>query len=96
MTAGCLILGARKVTGTNAGAEKTVSKQGDNGSQLTEGEVACIRLLIEGMTDGEIAASLDIAPATAHWRIERAKKKLGAKTRAQLTGMAVAGGHVRL
>lgn len=67
----------------------------DGAPALTEGELACIGLLIEGKTDSEIARALNIAEATAHWRIERAKKKFGARTRAQLTGLAVAGGYVR-
>jgi DNA-binding CsgD family transcriptional regulator len=58
--------------------------------ELAPGELACVRLIIQGMTDAEIAASLNISAATAHWRIERAKKKLGVRTRAQLAAHAVA------
>ncbi len=63
---------------------------------LSPGEIDCVRLIIDGMTDAEIAAALHISAATAHWRIEQAKKKLGVKTRAQLTAHAVAQGLVRL
>lgn len=65
----------------------TASAAGGHG--LTGGEIACIRLIVAGKTDGEIATALNIAPATAHWRIEQAKKKLGVRTRAQLTAVAV-------
>ena len=61
---------------------------------LTPGEIDCIRLIIEGMTDAEIAVVLNISAATAHWRIEQAKKKLCVKTRAQLTAHAVHRGLV--
>jgi DNA-binding CsgD family transcriptional regulator len=63
---------------------------------LSPGEVACIRLLIEGRSDAEIAGLLNIAPATAHWRIEQAKRKFGVRTRAQLTALAVAAGYVEV
>lgn len=55
---------------------------------LSEGEIACIRMLADGLTDAGMAAALRIAPATAHWRVEQAKKKLGARTRAQLIALA--------
>ncbi len=45
-------------------------------------------------SDWEIGEILGIAEATAHWRIEQAKKKLGVKTRAQLTALAVYHGFV--
>jgi len=66
----------------------TPSGPGDR-PELSRGEIACIRLIVAGMGDAEIAAALAIAPATAHWRIEQAKKKLGVRTRAQLAAMAV-------
>jgi LuxR family quorum sensing-dependent transcriptional regulator len=62
---------------------------------LSAGERECILLLVHGLTDGEIADRLNIATATAHWRIERAKKKLGVRTRAQLAALAVHRGLIR-
>lgn len=72
------------------------STRGGSPPRLTPGEIACIRLIIEGRTDAQIAASLHISAATAHWRIEQAKRKLGVRTRAQLTAHAVARGLVRV
>jgi LuxR family transcriptional regulator, quorum-sensing system regulator BjaR1 len=63
--------------------------------RLTRGEIECIRWLLAGKSDWEIGEILGIAEATAHWRIERAKKKLGVKTRAQLTALAVYHGLVQ-
>ncbi len=63
--------------------------------RLTRGEIECIRWLLAGKSDWEIGEILGIAEATAHWRIEQAKKKLGVKTRAQLTALAVYHGLVQ-
>jgi DNA-binding CsgD family transcriptional regulator len=64
-------------------------------SPLSAGEVECIHWLLAGKSDWEIGEILGIAEATAHWRIEQAKRKLGVKTRAQLTALAVHYGLVR-
>jgi LuxR family quorum sensing-dependent transcriptional regulator len=69
--------------------------EGNDSPVLTQGQIDCIRLIIDGKTDAEIAATLNIAAATAHWHIEQAKKKLQVRTRAQLTAIAVARGFVR-
>jgi DNA-binding CsgD family transcriptional regulator len=69
---------------------------GNGIAELTPGEIDCIRLLIEGMSDREIGCALNIAPSTAHWRIEQAKRKLKLRTRAQLTAIAVHRGYVSL
>jgi DNA-binding CsgD family transcriptional regulator len=68
----------------------------DSLPRLSAGEIECIRWLIAGKSDWEIGEILNIAEATAHWRIEQAKKKFGVKTRAQLTALAVHHGLVRL
>lgn len=68
----------------------------DDEPRLSPGEIECIHWLIAGKTDWEIGEILGIAEATAHWRIERAKKKLGVKTRAQLTALAVHRGLIQL
>lgn len=62
--------------------------------ELTQGELECVRWLLAGKGDWEIGEILCIAQATAHWRIEQAKKKLGVHTRAQLTALAVHRGLV--
>ncbi len=56
---------------------------------LSAGEIECVKWLLAGKSDWEIGEILGIAEATAHWRIEQAKKKFGVKTRAQLTALAV-------
>ncbi len=58
-------------------------------ARLSPGEIECVRWLIAGKSDWEMGEILGIAEATSHWRIEQAKKKLGVKTRAQLTALAV-------
>lgn len=63
--------------------------------KLTPGEIECVKWLLAGKSDWEIGEILCIAEATVHWRVERAKKKLGVKTRAQLTALAVHYGLVR-
>jgi DNA-binding CsgD family transcriptional regulator len=63
--------------------------------RLTEKEIACVEWLIAGKSDWEIGEIINIAESTVHYRIERAKKKLGVKTRAQLTALAVLHGYVR-
>jgi len=67
----------------------------DDLPRLSPGEVECIKWLIAGKSDWEMSEILNIAEATAHWRIERAKQKFGVKTRAQLTALAVHYGFVR-
>lgn len=64
-------------------------------ARLSAGEIESIRWLLAGKGDWEIGEILCIAEATAHWRIEQAKKKLGVKTRAQLTALAVHYGLVQ-
>jgi len=66
----------------------------DNLPRLSRGELECVKWLIAGKSDWEMSEILNIAEATVHWRIERAKKKFGVKTRAQLTAMAVHHGYV--
>jgi len=67
----------------------------NRGSLLSRGEIECIRWLLAGKSDWEIGEILNIAEATAHWRIEQAKRKLGVKTRAQLTAVAILNGYLR-
>ena len=61
---------------------------------LTPREVECLALVVKGQSDREIAASLGIAVATAHEHVERAKRRLTARTRAELAAVAVSLGIV--
>jgi LuxR family quorum sensing-dependent transcriptional regulator len=56
---------------------------------LTPRELDCIRLIACGQSDRAIAASLGIAPSTAHEFVEKAKHKLKARSRAELLAVAI-------
>ena len=51
--------------------------------RLSARERDSLAFVAQGLSDGEIAERLGIATATAHFYVEKAKRKLGAKTRAQ-------------
>lgn len=61
---------------------------------LTEREIACVRLVAKGKSDAAIAQSLGVARSTAHEFIEKAKRRLSAHTRMEMTAVAVALGIV--
>lgn len=50
---------------------------------LSPRETACMALVSEGLSDKEIAHTLAISVTTVHTLVERAKRKLESKTRAQ-------------
>lgn len=50
---------------------------------LTRRERDCLAFVAEGLSDAEIGERLGIAQVTAHAHVENAKRKLGARTRAQ-------------
>lgn len=50
---------------------------------LTPRERDCLAYVAEGLSDAAIASKLGIAPVTAHAHVENAKRKLGARSRAQ-------------
>jgi LuxR family quorum sensing-dependent transcriptional regulator len=64
--------------------------------RLSRGEIECLQWLVAGKSDWEMGEILGISEATAHWRIEKAKKKLGVKTRAQIAALAIKHGYVTL
>ncbi|WP_131856802.1 LuxR family transcriptional regulator [Bosea sp. BK604] len=51
--------------------------------KLTRRERDCLCFVADGLSDAEIADRLGISQATAHAHVENAKRKLGARTRAQ-------------
>ena len=57
---------------------------------LTDRELACVRLAAKGMSDAAIASELGIAQSTAHEFIEKAKKRMTVRTRAELAALATA------
>lgn len=56
---------------------------------LSDRERECLRWVAEGKSDAEIADVIGTSPRTAHFHVERAKKKLGAGTRAQAVARAI-------
>ena len=59
---------------------------------LTARETEVVGLVIKGLSEPEIAARLGIARSTVHFHVEQARRKLGARNRAQLAALAVARG----
>jgi len=57
---------------------------------LTAREFAVARLVSEGLTNGEIASELSIAPKTASSHVEHILAKLGASRRAEIAAWATA------
>jgi DNA-binding CsgD family transcriptional regulator len=62
------------------------------GPSLSDRERDCLAFVAQGMSDADIAEKLGIAQSTAHFYIEKAKQKLGAKTRAQAVAHLIAAG----
>ena len=52
-------------------------------------EQQALRLCADGLSDSGIAEAMGVAPATAHFHVERAKRALGATTRSQAVALAV-------
>ncbi len=63
---------------------------------LTAREFTCLTMVAEGRSDRDIAEQLAISVTTAHEHVERAKRKLHAKTRASAVAIAVTLGIVKL
>lgn len=63
---------------------------------LSGREIECLAMVAEGFSDREIGERLKIAGTTAHEHVERAKRKLGARTRAAAAALAVSLGIVEL
>jgi DNA-binding CsgD family transcriptional regulator len=61
---------------------------------LTPREFECLRWVLKGKSDTDIGEILGISHTTAHFHIERAKKKLGVKTRTQAAATIVALGYL--
>lgn len=59
---------------------------------LTPREIACVALIAQGLSDGRMGDALGISAATAHEHAERAKRKLDARNRAELSALAVSFG----
>jgi DNA-binding CsgD family transcriptional regulator len=64
------------------------------GRTPTAREREILALLASGSTDGQIAETLSLSPATVQTHVRNAKAKLGARTRAQAVAMALQGGLI--
>jgi DNA-binding CsgD family transcriptional regulator len=60
----------------------------------TSRELEVLALLAGGRTDGQIAALLELSPATVQTHVRNAKAKLGARTRAQAVAIALQRGLI--
>jgi DNA-binding CsgD family transcriptional regulator len=61
---------------------------------LTPREVECLRWVLRGKSDTDIAEILGISHTTVHFHVERVKKKLGVKTRTQAAAIVVSLGYL--
>jgi DNA-binding CsgD family transcriptional regulator len=59
---------------------------------LSPRERDCLAYVAQGFSDGEIAERLSITQSTAHFYVEKAKRKLGARSRAQAVAHLIASG----
>ncbi|WP_284945109.1 helix-turn-helix transcriptional regulator [Acidisoma cladoniae] len=57
--------------------------------RLPPRELQALSLVADGRNDSDIAAIMAISPSTAHAHVERAKRRLGANTRAQAVALAL-------
>jgi DNA-binding NarL/FixJ family response regulator len=63
-------------------------------SGLTDREIEVLRLVARGLTNKEIASKLEISPKTAGHHVEHVFEKLGVRTRAAATMVAMQRGLV--
>ncbi|WP_084584685.1 helix-turn-helix transcriptional regulator [Sphingomonas azotifigens] len=57
--------------------------------RLSAREQEALSLVALGMSDADIARVIDVSTSTAHAHVERAKRRLGAKTRAHAVALAL-------
>jgi LuxR family quorum sensing-dependent transcriptional regulator len=63
-------------------------------TQLSAREIECLQWAAAGKSDTDIAVLVGIKPATAHYHIERAKKRLGVRTRVEAVAVGVLNGVI--
>jgi DNA-binding CsgD family transcriptional regulator len=61
---------------------------------LTARELECLRWVLRGKSDTDISKILGISHTTVHFHIERAKKKLGVRTRSQAAATVMTLGYL--
>lgn len=89
-----VVLSATAVAGRSrpAGDPGQGGRAGSRGPTAREREI--LSMLADGGTDLQIAAKLDLSPATVQTHVRNAKAKLGARTRAQAVAMAMRRGMI--
>jgi DNA-binding NarL/FixJ family response regulator len=68
---------------------QTRSEQGSSGLAPTDRELEVLRLIVEGHTTDAIAEALSISPNTAQHHRANLKRKLGARSNAELVRIAI-------
>ena len=63
-------------------------------AQLSPREIECLQWAAAGKSDADIATLVGIKPATAHFHVEQAKKRLGVKTRVEAVAVGVLNGAI--
>jgi len=61
---------------------------------LTDRELACVKLVAEGCSDAQIGRRMRVATSTAHEFVEKAKRRVGVRSRPALVAVAVSLGMV--
>jgi DNA-binding CsgD family transcriptional regulator len=87
---------ARAPRAAHAAVASRRSRAGVGGRTPSAREREILGLLATGSTDGQIAASLELSPATVQTHVRNAKSKLGARTRAQAVAMALQSGLINV
>jgi DNA-binding CsgD family transcriptional regulator len=61
---------------------------------LSPRELECLKWVLDGKSDTDIAKILGISHTTVHFHVERVKKKLGVRTRTQAAAMVMTLGYL--
>jgi len=61
---------------------------------LTDREIFSLRLVASGLPDAQIGARMGVSSSTAHEFVEKAKRRMNAKSRAEMVAIAVAMGII--
>jgi DNA-binding CsgD family transcriptional regulator len=94
---GALVPAGREVRAPELAAEGSADGGGERrgGGRLTPREREVITLLALGLTSGEVAERLVISPETVRIHVRNARRRLGARTRAQAIAIALRSGQIQ-
>jgi len=70
-----------KIMSKKSFVEENISMSAQSPLHLTEGQKACLRLVVQHQTSKEIARTLGISPFTVDQRLDAARRKLNATSR---------------